>query len=122
MTEGDQRAIGALEGKVEFLTETWQRQDAEATRGRQRLYEKVDIMIQELARLRERVDTITIELASLKPEVRSQDQLHQQAIGSKKVIAIVWAAFVGIVSAMTAGAVELVHYLWHLPPTPPGAH
>lgn len=110
------RSIGRLEGKVELLTETWQRQDAEATAGRRALYDKVDAMIREVTRLTGRVDTIAADLAALKPSIDTFDQLRNQAIGSKKAIALVWSCVIGLITALTAGLVELVHWITRGPP------
>lgn len=116
MADDVNRALGVLQGEVKFLTDTWRQQDATATEGRRALYEKVEVMIKEMMRLTGRVDAIADELEALKPVVAASDRRHQQAVGSKKIIAIVWTSLIALVSALTAGLLELVHRVWPLPP------
>jgi hypothetical protein len=116
MTDGDRvhemsRAVGALEATVKSLTQIWQQQDESATEGRHRLYAKVDQMMTELVKLTGRVDRLAEEVTTLKPQVATFNDNHQQGIGSKRTIALAWTMFVGMIGSMTAGVVELIHYL-----------
>ncbi len=72
-----------------------------------------------MTRLTSRVDAITEKLETLEPVIAASDRRHQQALGSRKIIAVVWTSLIALVSALTAGLLELVHRFWPLPPAPP---
>lgn len=117
MTDGDRihemsRAVGGLEATVKNLTDTWQRQDEEATEGRRRLHAKFDTLMTTVQGLSFRVDGLTTELAHIKPAVIVSDQERHQAIGSKKTIAMIWSGIIAFIGGTAAIIVELIHQLW----------
>lgn len=112
------RAIGKLEGEVSALRNQWGEQDRKATEGRKMLYEKVEELGTKVTTVTGEVGEIKRDIADFKPIVDETRDRHQRSVGSKKTIAVVWAAFVGIVGAVTGGLIELAHYFWH-GPTPP---
>lgn len=131
-----ERAIGGLLSSVQTLTSTWARQDQEAGEGRRRLHDKVDALVVKVTELAVRVEHMSGEIATMKPSVARVEQLgddveefrpsltafneqHQQSIGSRKMLALIWAGFIGLVTALTTGMVELLHWWLNLPPSHP---
>lgn len=127
MTQGEvneiSRAIGAVEATVAQLVRMWEHNDREATEGRRMLHKKFeelkDATTEALATIRNqvtqingRVDAIAYELANVKPDVLTGHNERQQNIGSKKMLALIWGALIGIVGATAGVAVEIVHLLW----------
>lgn len=106
------RLIGMLQSSVETLTRQWGEQDRKATEGRRELYRKFDEIKTEVTELAGRVGRMAEEISDMKPSVDTFDQLHQQGIGSKKTMAIGWTVLVGLIGAMSAGIVELIHLFW----------
>lgn len=129
--------IGSLDGRVEALdrrienfNSTWQRQDSEAKDGRLRLHTKFEEMqakvlselsavAVKLSQVNGRMDSIDRDLATLKPRAEVAHDDRQQLIGSKKTLALVWAGLIGLLTALTTGLVELLHYWMNLPPSHP---
>ena len=116
MTEGQinefSRALGGLQATVASLTSMWERNDREATEGRRRLYVKVDEMKDSLGVLSSRVESLSTDVAAMKPTVRIFDTQHQQGIGTKKTIAMIWSIIVAFIGGTAAIVVELIHQLW----------
>jgi hypothetical protein len=117
MTDGDRihemsRVVGGLEATIKNLTQNWQHQDNEATEGRRRLHAKFDALMATVQGLSFRVDGITAELAQMRPTVALTDQERHQAIGSKKVIAMIWSGIIAFIGGTAAIIVELIHQLW----------
>ena len=119
MTEGESirlhemnGKIGGLESTVKHLTDTWQRQDEEATAGRRRLHEKFDDLIASVAGLTFRVDQLTNEVSTIKPTVVTFNNDRHQAIGSKKTIALIWSLIVSAISGLTVIIIEILHQFW----------
>lgn len=127
------RAIGALQATVANLTTMWERNDREATDGRRRLYDKVDglqktvnqlagrvefdALKDDVTTLTARVDHVTTEIAAMKPRLDSVNDTRQQDIGSKKVLALVWGAMIGLAGTFAAIALKLIDLFW--PPKHP---
>lgn len=105
------RLIGSLQSSVETLTRQWGEQDRKATEGRRELYHKFDEIKTEVTELSGRLGRMAEEVTAMKPSVQTFDQLHQQGIGSKKTLALVWAALIGLIGAVSAGLVEIIHLL-----------
>lgn len=106
------RLIGMLQASVETLTRQWGEQDRKATDGRRELYRKFDEIKTEVTELAGRVGRMAEEISDMKPSVDTFDQQHQQGIGSKKTLAIGWSILIGMIGAISAGAVELIHLFW----------
>jgi hypothetical protein len=122
------RAIGSLEATVKHLTETWKRQDDEATEGRRRLYDKVDELKVEVSRLAShtevdelktrvinlagQVEGLEARVTAIEPRAEEWNNQQQQAIGSKKVMALVWAGMLTFTGAVTAIAIKLLDVFW----------
>lgn len=127
MTQGEvneiSRAIGAVEATVAQLLRMWEHNDREATEGRRMLHKKFEelkdattdalsTIRNQVTQINGRVDSIASELAIVKPDVVTVNNERQQAIGSKKLLALIWAALIGLVGATAGAAVEIVHLLW----------
>lgn len=115
MTEGERDKIhemngrlGGVESAVKHFKETWQQQDEAAADGRRRLHEKFEELIRTVAGLNIRVDQLTTEVTSLRP----LRDAHQQNIGSKKMLAFIWAAIVTAVGAASYSAVEIAKLIF----------
>lgn len=106
------RLIGSLQSSVETLTRQWGEQDRKATEGRRELYRKFDEIKTEVTELAGRVGRMAEEITGMKPSVQTFEQQHQQGIGSKKTVALIWGVIVGFITAVSAGAVELIHLYW----------
>lgn len=106
------RLIGSLQSSVETLTRQWGEQDRKATEGRRELYRKFDEIKGEVTELAGRVGQMAQKIADMQPLVETFDEMHQQGIGSKRTLGLLWAAVIGVVGALSAGLVELVHLFW----------
>lgn len=119
MTDEDNtlyRAFGRLEGRVEQLIQQWGTQDKNAAEGRKALYEKVEELRVDVTGLDGRVETLTTEVSSMKPQVQASHDRHQQGIGSKKIIALVWSAIVTVIGGSTVLVVEVLRHFWAAKP------
>ncbi|MET4341923.1 hypothetical protein [Bradyrhizobium sp. RT9a] len=106
------RMLGNLAGKVGSLTETWQRQDAEATAGRRRLYEKFEELQGIVTRLTERVNAIMGDAEDMQTSIKTFDEQHNQNIGSKKATAAIWGALFMLAGSAGAIAIKLLEWFW----------
>lgn len=113
------RAIGSLESSVKNLTETWQRQDREATEGRRRLYEKVDELKaqqEELARQQQdltgKLTKQTEELSEIKPAIKRFETQRQREEGARSLIKLMWMGIVAFATGLGYVGHELLIYLW----------
>lgn len=104
--------ISGLESTVNHFKETWERQDEQATEGRRRLYDKFEELAATVIRMGAKVEQIGTEVAALKPQVVVLDQHHQQGLGSKKVVAAVWAAIFTLAGTAGAAAIKLLELFW----------
>lgn len=122
-------AIGALRATVEHLTRQWEVNDRNASEGRRQLHGKVEDLAKEVIRLASRVDTMADELKlmkpavgrvehiqddvnAMKPQVAIFDQQHQQGIGSKRMLTLIWT---GIAAFIGAATTFLFHTIWPKP-------
>lgn len=106
------RLIGSLQSSVETLTRQWGEQDRKATEGRRELYRKFEEIKSEVTQLAGRLTNMAEEIGRMRPSVQTFDKMRQQGIGSKKTLALMWVGFIGLIGAMSAGAVELIHIFW----------
>lgn len=124
-----ERAIGGLLSSVQTLTSTWARQDQEAGEGRRRLHEKVDALVVKVTELAVRVQHMSEEVAAMKPSVARADKIgddvkeikpsltafneqHQQNLGSRKTLALIWGALFTMAGTAGAIAVKLLELFW----------
>lgn len=115
---GLNRVIGELTSKVGTLTSNWETNDREATEGRRILHGKFDQLKNETIKMAARVEHLAAEVATMKPSVVTFDQQHQQNIGSKKTLAVIWSAMFAFAGAVGAAAIKLIDLFWP-PKTPP---
>ncbi|SDD95937.1 hypothetical protein SAMN05216337_1017159 [Bradyrhizobium brasilense] len=122
-------AIGALRATVQHLVSQWEHNDRNATEGRRKLHEKVETLTNEVTKLTTRVDFMAEELKAMKPaigrvehieddieamkpQVAIFDQQHQQGIGSKRMLTLIWT---GIAAFIGAATTALFHMIWPKP-------
>lgn len=124
MTEGVHemsRAIGGLEASVKSLTDTWQRQDRDATEGRRALHKKVDELKSQQAILTQKVDDQTKklaeELAEVKPAIKRFEAQRQRVEGARSAVKVMWIAAVAFATGLGYAGHELLLYFW-----PPKGH
>jgi uncharacterized protein YlxW (UPF0749 family) len=106
------RTISSLETTVRHLTDTWKRQDSEATEGRRRLHEKVDELKSQQATLAATVKQQTTELAELKPAIKRFEADRQRREGANSLIKLMWAGLIAFAGGLGYVGHELAVYLW----------
>lgn len=131
MTENEldplSRVIGGLEIAVKNLTDVSQRQDAAATEGRHALYQKFNELKDQVVKsindftigINNRVTAIEGRLGSVEQKLTimapALDRLtgdRSERAGSKKALAGVWAAVIGLAGAAAAFAIKAIDLLW----------
>jgi chromosome segregation ATPase len=106
------RAIGSLESTVQHLTETWQRQDSDATEGRRRLHQKIDELTAQQAALAATVRQQTAELAEIKPAIKRFEQQRQRQEGAASLFKVLWLGVVAFATGLGYAAHELLQYIF----------
>src|ERR1700726_2929181 len=106
------RAIGSLESSVKTLTETWQRQDREATEGRRALHKKVDDLTSQQHALTATVEQQTRELAEIKPAIQRFEAQRLREQGQRSLVKVIWAAFVAFAAGLGYVGHELLQIFW----------
>jgi DNA repair exonuclease SbcCD ATPase subunit len=109
------RAIGSLESTVKHLTETWQRQDIEATEGRRRLHDKIDELKSQQQGLEETVKKQTEELAEIKPAIKRFEAQRQRQEGAASLFKLLWMGVVAFATGLGYAAHELLQYFFKGP-------
>jgi vacuolar-type H+-ATPase subunit I/STV1 len=111
------RAIGKLEAIVKALTDTWQRQDDEATEGRRVLHSKMDELSRQQAALSVKVEQQTKQLAEIEPAIKRFEEQRQRQEGAASLFKILWMGVVAFATGLGYAGHELLTYLW-----PPKVH
>lgn len=117
------RHVGGLTASIEAFNETWQRQDAAASQGRQRLYdrfEKFERYVRDsLASLSARVSSVEKQLNGHQTSVDDFNADKLRAEGAQRFGLWLWSAL--LVAAGFIGYVvhEALEWYLHLPPLPP---
>lgn len=111
------RTIGSLEATVRNLTDTWQRQEREASEGRRRLHEKVGELKSQQEGLEATVKQQTEELAELKPAIKRFEAQRQRQEGARSLMKVGWAAIVAFATGLGYIGHELLVFFW-----PPKGH
>lgn len=106
------RAVGALEATVKTLTETWARQDEEATEGRRRLHEKLDELKRQQQALTATVEQQTRELAEVKPAIKRFETQRQRQEGAQSLAKLIWGAVVAFAAGLGYLGHELLIFFW----------
>jgi chromosome segregation ATPase len=120
MTENERenvKAIASLESTVKHLTETWQRQDQEATEGRRRLHDKIDELKSQQKTLEETVKKQTEELSEIKPAIKRFEAQRQRQEGAASLFKVMWLAVVAFATGLGYAGHELLQYFF-----PRGGH
>ncbi len=106
------RIVGGLQSSVENMTAQWAAQEKVAIEGRRLLHEKFETVREQVNRLVGRVDSVSTKVDKLEPSVATFDQLHQQGVGSKKTIALIWTAIVSVIGGTAIVVVEIIKAIW----------
>lgn len=106
------RAIGSLEAIVKALTETWQRQDDEATEGRRVLHSKMDELKQQQAVLTTKVQQQTEKLAEIEPAIKRFEAERQRQEGAASLFKVLWMGLVAFATGLGYAAHELLQFFW----------
>lgn len=115
MTEGVHemsRAIGGLEASVKSLTDTWQRQDRDATEGRRALHKKVDELKSQQTVLTQQVAQQAKELAEVAPAIARFEAQRQRVEGARSAVKVVWLGVVAFATGLGYAGHELLIYFW----------
>lgn len=115
MTESERdtiKSIASLEATVKHLTETWQRQDGEATQGRRRLHDKIDEMKSQQKSLEETVKQQTKELAEIKPAIKRFEAQRQRQEGARSLFKVLWGGVVVFAGGLGYAAHEILQYFF----------
>lgn len=117
------RIVGGLQGTVEGMRQQvaglmtqWGHQESVASAGRQKLYDKVEAMRGEVAVLTERVNGISEKYSGLSTTVQTVNDDHREKIGSRKTVAAVWFAIVGLSGTFGAILIKILETLWPVKP------
>jgi len=106
------RSIGSLEASVTNLTETWQRQDREATEGRRRLHEKMDGLKSQQEALASTVALQTKKLAEVEPAIKRFEAERQRQAGARSLAKLLWGGVLAFAAGLGYIAHELMVILW----------
>lgn len=114
MTEVDEmsRSIGKLEAIVRALTDTWQRQDDEATEGRRNLHRAVDDLRQQQTVLAGKVQRQTEQLAEVEPAIKRFEEQRQRQEGAASLFKVLWLGVVAFATGLGYAGHELLGYFW----------
>lgn len=106
------RSIGSLEASVTNLTETWQRQDREATEGRRRLHEKMDGLKSQQETLASTVAQQTKKLTEIEPAIKRFEAQRQRQEGARSLAKLLWGGLLAFAAGLGYIAHELLIILW----------
>jgi chromosome segregation ATPase len=106
------RSIASLEATVKHLTETWARQDQEATEGRRRLHEKIDELKSQQEGLENTVKQQTKELAEIKPAIKRFEEQRQRQEGARSLFKVLWVGVVAFATGLGYAGHELLQYFF----------
>ena len=121
------RVVGGLEAAVKNLTEAWQRQDVAAVAGRQELSNKFDQLKDQVvgainnfqqafsSRMtiaEGRISAVEQKLAGVVTDADALKLDHSERKGSKKALAGVWIAVIGLSGTVAAIAMKAMELLW----------
>lgn len=121
------RVVGGLENAVKNLTDAWKSQDAAATAGRQELSNKFDQLKDQVVGainnftqtissritiLEGRVGIVEQKLTDATPTIDALKADHSERKGSKKALAGVWIAVIGLSGTVAAIAMKAMELLW----------
>lgn len=106
------RAIGKLEAIVKALTETWQRQDDEATEGRRVLHNKMDELRQQQAVLTTKLEQQTKQLSEIEPAIKRFEAQRQRQEGAASLFKVLWLGVVAFATGLGYAGHELLSYLF----------
>jgi hypothetical protein len=106
------RALGKVEAVVSALTETWQRQDDEATEGRRILHAKMDQLSQQQAVLINKVEQQAEKLAEVEPAIKRFEAQRQRQEGAASLFKVLWLGVVAFATGLGYAGHELLTYLF----------
>lgn len=106
------RALGKVEAIVSALTETWQRQDDEATEGRRLLHNKMDELKQQQAILTTKVQQQTEKLAEIEPAIKRFEAQRQRSEGARSMAKLLWGGLLAFATGLGYAAHELIVIFW----------
>jgi chromosome segregation ATPase len=106
------RSIASMEATVKHLTDTWQRQDQEATEGRRRLHEKIDELKSQQQTLEETVKQQTKELAEIKPAIKRFEEQRQRHEGAASLFKVMWLGVVAFATGLGYAGHELLQWIF----------
>lgn len=113
------RLVGGLSASIDAFNENWQRQDAAATSGRERLYKRIESLATELrasaANLAARVAALEQKVKDIKPSVDAFKDEKLRAEGEKRLGLRLWAAMVFVAGLLGWAIHEAVTWWGHLP-------
>lgn len=106
------RALGKVEAVVNALTETWQRQDDEATEGRRVLHQKMDEVREQQAVLTTKVQQQTEKLAEIEPAIKRFEAQRQRQEGAASLFKVLWLGVVAFATGLGYAGHELLQYFF----------
>lgn len=106
------RALGKVEAIISALTETWQRQDDEATEGRRLLHAKMDELTKQQAILTTKVEQQTEQLSEVKPAIKRFEEQRQRQEGAASLFKVLWLGVVAFATGLGYAGHELLTYLF----------
>jgi septal ring factor EnvC (AmiA/AmiB activator) len=115
MTESERetsRAIGSLESTVTHLTETWQKQDREATEGRRRMHQKIDELTSQQQALATTVKQQTDKIAEIEPAIKRFEAERQRREGANSLIKLAWGALAAFAYGLGYAGHEILQYFF----------
>jgi hypothetical protein len=113
--------VGQLEGSMKVFMDNWGRQDQLAHDGRRVMYDRLELLSNQINRIAVDVQNSQQDIAELRKEIEEQvmptidtvqNRRHQQA-GAKSVWAMIGAGVVAFASALAYLADKLVQYIRH---------
>lgn len=102
------RTIGRLESTIVNLTETWQRQELQASQGRIEIHRKIDEAIKDLLRLTARVDALSRNVTIIEPSIKEFNDEKLRDEGAKSLGKYLWAIFLTTAGGIGYGIHEAI--------------
>lgn len=100
------KLVAALGAKVDAFQEHWRVQDARATLGREKVYEKIEELSNDFQGVRYEVRDVQNKVAEMKPTVDRLDELRVEATGIARVGRVGWL----VIGALGSGALWAIDH------------
>lgn len=113
------RSIGALEEAVRNLAAIAIRMDDKALAERQAIYDRVDLLKNEIQALTSKVEHATIKITDMEPTVTRMERNFERREGIRSFGKVIWGAIVSIATLAIAAVTLAVNFWFNAHPVLP---